>query len=75
MKIVPRAKLVDGRVQAPRIVILNAANLERYYSLPLSLAAKDLGVCPTSLNWYCTGKANFASQFSFRNFCFQYIQK
>ena len=48
-QIVPRAKMVGGIVQAPRIVCLNASNLQRYFSLPLSTAAKDLGVCATSL--------------------------
>ncbi len=52
MRIVPRAKMADGRVQAPRTVILNAANLKCYFSLPLHVAAKDLGVCPTALKWF-----------------------
>ncbi len=54
MKIVPRAKTVNGRIQNPRIVILNATNLQGYFLLPLHIAAKDLGVCSTSLKWCAT---------------------
>ena len=72
MRIVSRAKPVDGLVQAPRIVILNASNLKRYYSLPLSLAAKDLGVCPTALKWY--RKCQFA-RFLLCNLAFARCEK
>jgi hypothetical protein len=51
LKIVPRAKQVNGQIKHPNPVVLTIAELERHFSLPLYVAAKQLGVCETSLKW------------------------
>ena len=49
MKIVARSKAVDGQREDSRVVVLNASNLEAFFVQPLHIAAKNLGVCSTSL--------------------------
>ncbi len=50
-KIVPRAKQINGQIEHPNPVVLTIENLERHFSFPLNIAAKQLGVCETSLKW------------------------
>ena len=47
--IVPRSKNADGTTQQLPVVVLTLATLEQYFLLPLNEAAKQLGVCETSL--------------------------
>jgi hypothetical protein len=50
-KIIPRAKQINGQMEHPVPVVLTIENLERHFSFPLCVAAKQLGVCETSLKW------------------------
>ncbi len=52
LKILSRSKLINGYLNEARIVTLNAETLKTYYSYPLSIAARDLGVCSTALKRY-----------------------
>jgi hypothetical protein len=49
LRITSRSKRIDGVVHEPGVVILSLSNLERHFSSPLHVAAKDLGVCTTAL--------------------------
>jgi hypothetical protein len=44
-----KTKVIDGRIIEPSPVVLNEASLKPYFSYPLEMAAKELGVCSTSL--------------------------
>ena len=48
-KISARSKRIDGLVHERGVVVLSHSNLERHFSKPLHVAAKDLGVCATAL--------------------------
>ena len=52
--IVPRCKNAHGISQQLPAVVLTLATLEEHFSLPLNEAAKQLGVCETSLK-RCVG--------------------
>ena len=47
--IVPRSKNAQGISQQLPAVVLTLATLKEHFSLPLNEAAKQLGVCETSL--------------------------
>ncbi len=49
MKILPRPTFVDGQKQRAEPVILTEARISAYFSMPMSEAARQLGVCETSL--------------------------
>jgi hypothetical protein len=51
-RIASRSKRIDGVVHEPGVVVLSHSNLEIYFSSPLHVAAKDLGVCTTALKRY-----------------------
>jgi hypothetical protein len=51
LRIAPRSKRIDGVVHVSGVVVLSLSNLERHFSSPLHVAAKDLGVCITALKW------------------------
>jgi hypothetical protein len=52
LKIVRRgARGIDGQIRQQSPVTITPAYLEAYFSLPLQVAAKELGVCTTSLKW------------------------
>jgi len=53
LTIVPRTKDVNGIVHQPLPVELTIERLEEHFSLPLNEAAKQLGVCETSLKSAC----------------------
>jgi hypothetical protein len=52
LRIASRIKLIDGVKHEPGIVVLSHSNLERHFSSPLQVAARDLGVCTTALKRY-----------------------
>jgi hypothetical protein len=52
LKILSRTKLINGQLHESRLIVLNAANLRAYFSYPLNIAARDLGVCSTALKRY-----------------------
>jgi hypothetical protein len=49
LRIASRSKRIDGVIHEPGVVMLSISNLERHFSSPLHVAAKDLGVCTTAL--------------------------
>ena len=51
LRIASRSKSIDGVVQEPSVVVLQFSDLERHFSSPLRVAAKELGVCTTALKW------------------------
>ena len=53
LTIVPRSKDVNGNLHQPPPVELTIERLEEHFSLPLNEAAKQLGVCETSLKSAC----------------------
>ncbi len=72
-KIIRRAREINGQIQEQSPVVITLADLEAYFSLPLQVAAQQLGVCTTSLKWYVLisldlsyeGLSMFTSYFSF----------
>jgi hypothetical protein len=52
MRIIPRAKEIDGVMYYSTPIIISARNLEEYFKLPLEVAAEKIGLSPTSLKWY-----------------------
>jgi hypothetical protein len=51
LRIASRSKRIDGVIHEPGVILLNFSDLERHFSSPLRVAAKDLGVCTTALKW------------------------
>ncbi len=49
LQILARAKQIDGQMENPRTVMLDASRLAAYFGTTLQDAAKKLGVCATSL--------------------------
>ena len=50
--IVPRLRDSDGAIQQQLPVMLTAEILEEHFELPLNEAAKQIGICETSLKRY-----------------------
>ena len=51
LTILRRSKNVDSGI-GRKAVVLTFASLEQHFSMPIAEAAKQLGVCATSLKWY-----------------------
>jgi hypothetical protein len=51
LRIASRSKRIDGVVHESGVVLLSLSNLERHFSSPLHMAARDLNVCTTALKW------------------------